>query len=177
MKRSTQQIESKADLKSLEGLTKSKRGGKRPGAGRPKGRYSVRACAGVYGHEAAEGLNESHYTAWRSKHINEHAHEFIRHLNRVDDLNARVRYYEDGKYPIYPPLLSDHQALQLCRSELTIKGRRRLTPDQQLKELLRRHRDVVERYYEQCFNGDGESMSQRDWKFGGFAKQLLEVKK
>lgn len=171
---SATQSQRQEDLKSLEPLTKSTHGGRRAGAGRPRERLSVRASSGVYGSETAEGSNLSYYQAWRFQHIIRHAHEFISHLTIVPDYLARPLYYEDGKNPVYPPLLSPHLALQLCGKRWIRCRRRRLTPERQLKELMRKHRGVVQQFVEQyaagkAFIGDEE--------FIGLATQLLERKR
>jgi hypothetical protein len=153
--------QAQSSLNALDSLTdsKSKRGGKRPGAGRPAEQFSVRSIAKGTFEEGSLTAEETHYKAWRGWYVFRKAHPLIYRLSTLDNKDARPLVIDVYDSATLPPLLGPHQALQLARI---------FSHEHQIEVLLLKHRAVLERFVDQY--GNYECWEE----LVGLAKSLLQ---
>jgi hypothetical protein len=133
-------VQPKDSLNSLETLTKSKRGGKRVGAGRPAEEYSIRSEVSGRFEDGTLTAQETHYKVWREGFVFRKAHRLIYKLSTLDNEFARPLHIHVYDSATLSPLLSPHQALQLARI---------FSHDHQLNVLLLKHRHALELFVAQ----------------------------
>jgi len=125
--------------------TKSKRGGRRPGAGRKADSHSIRGSLkqATDGRERGENWTHS-FTKWeieRDSYISNHAHRLIIFLSLIEDGSGRPNH----------PVLSRHAAYQIAHLDKSI----------QPKILLMTHANKLQRLYE--MHGDSPHDVTQFW--------------